>query len=99
MSLLMAARTSSEDLANGLLNLISFPMLLLSELWFSLDGAPGWLQSLSQFLPLTHLVSASRAIMLEGANFYDVSIQLFTLSVMTVFFLGLACILFRWDDD
>ena len=99
MSLLMAARTSSEDLANGLLNLISCPMLLLSELWFSLDGAPGWLQSLSQFLPLTHLVSASRAIMLEGANFYDVSIQLFTLSVMTVFFLGLACILFRWDDD
>lgn len=99
MSLLMAARTSSEDLANGLLNLISFPMLLLSELWFSLDSAPEWLQSFSQFLPLTHLVSASRAVMLEGASFNDISFQLIILGIMTFFFIGLAGVFFRWDND
>ena len=99
MSLLMAARTSSEDLANGLLNLISFPMLLLSELWFSLDGAPEWLQHFSQILPLTHLVSASRKVMLEGASLYDISPQLIILILMTVFFMVLAGILFRWDND
>ena len=99
MSLLMAARTSSEDLANGLLNLISFPMLLLSELWFSLDGAPEWLQNFSQILPLTHLVSASRKVMLEGASLYEISSQLIILILMTGFFMGLAGILFRWDND
>ena len=99
MSLLMAARTSSEDLANGMLNLISFPMLLLSELWFSLDGAPQWLQEFSQILPLTHLVKASRSVMLEGANFYDIAPQLAILGLMTVIFITLAGVLFRWDQD
>lgn len=95
----MAARTSSEDLANGMLNLISFPMLLLSELWFSLDGAPQWLQEFSQILPLTHLVKASRSVMLEGANFYDIAPQLAILGLMTVIFITLAGVLFRWDQD
>lgn len=99
ISLLMAARTASEELANGLLNLISFPMLLLSELWFSLDDAPEWLQSLSQLLPLTHLVKAAREVMLEGAGINDVLPHLLILALMTVVFVTLAGALFRWHSD
>ena len=99
ISLLMAARTASEELANGLLNLISFPMLLLSELWFSLDDAPEWLQNLSQFLPLTHLVKAAREVMLEGAGISDVMPHLLILALMTVTFVSLAGTLFRWHSD
>ena len=98
ISLLMAARTASEELANGLLNLISFPMLLLSELWFSLDDAPNWLQQLSQLLPLTHLVSAARGVMLEGAGIVQVAPQLLALVAMTAVFITLAGMLFRWHD-
>jgi ABC transporter DrrB family efflux protein len=99
MSLLMASRTASEELANGLLNLISFPMLLLSELWFSLDDAPQWLQDLSQLLPLTHLVKAARNVMLEGAGLSDVAPQLLILTLMTAVFITLAGTLFRWHSD
>lgn len=99
ISLLMAARTASEELANGLLNLISFPMLLLSELWFSLDDAPEWLQSLSQLLPLTHLVKAARKVMLEGAGISDVMPHLIILVLMTAVFVTLAGALFRWHSD
>jgi len=98
ISLLMAARTASEELANGLLNLISFPMLLLSELWFSLDDAPNWLQQLSQLLPLTHLVSAARGVMLEGAGILQVAPQLLALVTMTAVFITLAGLLFRWHE-
>lgn len=98
ISLLMAARTASEELANGLLNLISFPMLLLSELWFSLDDAPNWLQQLSQLLPLTHLVSAARGVMLEGAGILQVAPQLLALVAMTAVFITLAGLLFRWHE-
>jgi len=98
ISLLMAARTASEELANGLLNLISFPMLLLSELWFSLDDAPNWLQQLSQLLPLTHLVSAARGVMLEGAGILQVAPQLLALAAMTAVFITLAGLLFRWHE-
>ncbi|WP_461483769.1 ABC transporter permease [Porticoccus sp.] len=98
ISLLMASRTASEELANGLLNLISFPMLLLSELWFSLDDAPEWLQDLSQLLPLTHLVKAARGVMLEGDGILQASPQLLILVLMTVTCLTLAGWLFRWRD-
>tara|TARA_R110001592_G_scaffold363352_3_gene684927 strand:- start:2073 stop:3143 length:1071 start_codon:yes stop_codon:yes gene_type:complete len=99
ISLLMAARTSSEELANGLLNLISFPMLLLSELWFSLDDAPQWLQDVSLILPLTHLVKAARNVMLEGASLNDIAPQLVILALMTAVFITLAGALFRWHND
>lgn len=99
MSLLMAARTASEELANGLLNLISFPMLLLSELWFSLDDAPQWLQDASLLLPLTHIVKAARNVMLEGAHLHDITPQLIILVVMTAIFVTLAGALFRWHND
>jgi ABC-2 type transport system permease protein len=99
ISLLMACRTASEELANGLLNLISFPMLLLSELWFSLDDAPEWLQDFSQLLPLTHLVKAARAVMLEGADLGDIAPQLIVLAIMTLTFVTLAGLFFRWHRD
>ena len=99
LSLLMAARTASEELANGLLNLISFPMLLLSELWFSLDDAPQWLQDFSLILPLTHLVKAARRVMLEGAGFTEVTPQLGVMVLMTLLFITLAGIMFRWHND
>ena len=99
ISLLMAARTASEELGNGLLNLISFPMLLLSELWFSLDNAPQWLQDVSLALPLTHIVKAARSVMLEGATFSDIMPQLSALALMALIFITLAGLLFRWDND
>ena len=45
---MMAARFASEELANGAINLASWPMMLLSGVWFSLEGAPGWLQQAAQ---------------------------------------------------
>jgi ABC-type multidrug transport system permease subunit len=73
-------------------------MLLLSELWFSLDDAPNWLQQLSQLLPLTHLVSAARGVMLEGAGILQVAPQLLALVTMTAVFITLAGLLFRWHE-
>ena len=99
ISLVMASRTASEELGNGLLNLISFPMLLLSELWFSLDSAPEWLSTLSQWLPLTHVVKAARSVMLEGAGLADIASHLLVLSVMSVVFLLFAASLFRWHKQ
>lgn len=96
MGLLVASRLANEELANGLLNLLSFPMLLLSELWFSLDDAPAWMLQLSQCLPLTHMVQAARAIMLEGATLTDVSYQLGVMAILSLVFLGIAAKIFSW---
>lgn len=94
---LVSARTESEELANGLLNLMTFPMMLFSEVWFSLEGASPWIQRLAWWMPLTHLVKGARAIMNDGAGFKDIQPHLITLSLMTFLFLSLGASLFRWQ--
>lgn len=96
LSLIVSARTDSEELAGGLLNVATYPMLLLSEVWFSLDAAPVWMKLLAQALPLTHMLQAARAVMLEGAGWADVSLHLGVLAAMSSVFLAIAAVLFRW---
>lgn len=96
LGLLVASRTDNEELAGGLLNMATYPMLLLSEVWFSLEGAPDWMQSLAQCLPLTHMLAAARAVMLEGATLADIGQHLIILAVMSAVLLAVACVCFRW---
>lgn len=99
LSLVLASRASSEETANGLLNFVSFPMMILSGIWFSMESAPNWLQWVSQSLPLTHTVEAARAVMLEGASLHEITHELTILLSMTVVFTGLAAVLFRWREN
>jgi ABC-type multidrug transport system permease subunit len=98
-ALIVASRTASEELANGLLNIATFPMLLLSEVWFSLDEAPDWLIFVSQLLPLTHAVQAAREIMLNGAGLASQMYHVWVLIGMSVVFLGISSVLFRWNEQ
>jgi ABC-type multidrug transport system permease subunit len=96
---MMAARFASEELANGAINLASWPMMLLSGVWFSLEGAPGWLQAAAKALPLTQMLDAARAVMLDGAGLAGVLPNLGWLLAMTLLFLGIAAAGFRWRAD
>ena len=96
---MLAARFASEELANGAINLASWPMMLLSGVWFSLEGAPAWLQAAAKVLPLTQMLDAARAVMLDGAGLAVVLPQLGWLAAMTLLFLGIAAAGFRWRAD
>jgi ABC-type multidrug transport system permease subunit len=96
LGLLVSARVTSEELAGGLLNLINWPMMLLSGVWFSLEGTGDAVRSLARIFPLTHILDASRAIMLDGASFADVLPNILSLAAMSIVFLGLGAALFRW---
>ncbi len=97
LGLLVAARLSSEELAGGLLNILTWPMMLLSGVWFSLEGANPVVRQLAQFLPLTHVVDGARAIMTEGAGFAQVLPELSILLVMSAVFLLVGSLIFRWE--
>jgi len=96
LSFMVAARFTSEELANGIINLVSWPMMLLSGVWYSLEGAPKWLRIAAEALPLTQMLEAARAIMLDGAGIADILPRLAALAVMTAIFLGIAGVSFRW---
>ena len=97
LGLVMAARLSSEELAGGLVNMVTWPMMLLSGVWFSLEGVHESLQKLALALPLTHIVSAARAVMTEGASLGAIAPHLAVLAVMSVAFLALGAAIFRWE--
>jgi ABC-type multidrug transport system permease subunit len=97
VGMLIAARIRSEEAANGILNLISWPMMLLSGVWFSLEGSHPLVQQLSLALPLTHMVSAARAVMIEGAGLLDVAPQLITMVGFSLCFMYIGAKSFRWE--
>ncbi len=99
LSLLVASRSKSEELTSGLLNLTSWPMMMLSGVWFSLEGAPQALKTFADFLPLTHVVAGARAIMIEGASLGDISYHINILLVMSIVFMSISAYLFSWNTE
>jgi len=68
ISILMAARTSSSRIGNGLINFISMPMMVLSGIFFSYHNFPEVAVPFIQKLPLTMLADSLRSIMTEGTG-------------------------------
>ena len=97
LGLVMAARLTSEEMAGGLLNLISWPMMFMSGVWFSLEGTNPIMQKLAVIFPLTHVTAAARAIMIDGASLMDVSTHLLVLIVQSLLFLLIGALAFKWE--
>lgn len=99
LGLTIAARLSSEEMVGGLLNLLTWPMMLLSGIWFSLEGSPQWVRWVAGIFPLTHILDAARAVMLDGAGMTQIAPHLLYLGVTAVAFLGFGAWSFRWRYD
>lgn len=98
IGLVLAARGTSEEFTNGMVNLISWPMMFLSEVWFSLEGSPQWLGNIADILPLKHMLQAIRRVMNEGAGLVDVQTDISFLLIFTAAALSLAAVMFSWND-
>ena len=97
VGLVVAAAIRSEEFAGGVLNLLTWPMMFLSGVWFSLEGSPKWVIQVAQVFPLTHVIDAARSIMTEGATLVQVMPHVAALGAMTVVFLVLGAAIFKWE--
>ncbi len=98
IGLVIACRGTSEEFANGAINFLSWPMMFLSEVWFSLEGSPEWVRAFAQIFPLTHMLSAVRKIMNDGALLTDVMPEITLLALTSLVCLMVAARLFSWTD-
>ena len=99
LGLIASVRTNSLELSNGILNIFTWPMLLMSSVWFSFDDAPDWLRWLAECLPLTHLLRAERAIMLDGETLLQQWDALLVMGITAALFLLISSAMFRWGDE
>lgn len=99
LALLLCSRVTSEELSRGLIELVSWPMLVCSGALFSLEGAHHWLLVFSNLLPSTHFIEASRQIVLYGAGFHEVWPHLQYLAGSTVVFFVIGILMFKWQSN
>src|SRR5256886_14194674 len=81
------------------LNVLTWPMMLLSGIWFSLEGSPRWVQWVAHLFPLTHVLDSARAVMLDGAGLAQIPPHLLYLVATPLAFLAFGAWSFRWRID
>ncbi|QQS26887.1 ABC transporter permease [bacterium] len=93
----IAGWARDENQATPVAQLIQFPMLFLSGVFFPREGLPQWLESITRLLPLTFLVDALRKIATEGASLWALHSELLGLLVWGVIIYIIATLVFRWE--
>jgi ABC-type multidrug transport system permease subunit len=96
VGLLIASRARTLEGASGLMNFVMLPMWVGSGIFFAATNFPDAVQPVVQALPLTALVDAMRANMLEGGNLSAIAGELGIMTAWLVACFALALRLFRW---
>lgn len=87
----------NENQSAPLSNLVAFPMMFLTGVFFPTYLMPQWLQGISHFLPLTPIIDGIRMITTENASFLTLGPQLAIIGAWTVIIYAIAFRVFRWE--
>jgi ABC-2 type transport system permease protein len=93
----LASFTKTEDAANGLTQVVQFPMMFLSGVFFPIAAMPPFLQGIARLVPLTYLADALRQVMVGGTPFAPLWVCAAVLAGWLVVCFGIASRKFRWQ--
>ena len=96
LGLLCASRAENTETANGLINVVTLPMYILSGVFFSSARFPAFVQPAVRLLPLSAFNEALRHIVNDGASLASQGFPLAVLVVWGVLSSVVALRLFRW---
>jgi ABC-type multidrug transport system permease subunit len=96
IGLLLATRARTLEAISGLMNLVMLPMWIVSGVFFSSSNFPAVVQPVIHALPLTALIDALRAVILDGSSLADVRSELAVLIAWGVVPFFTALRLFSW---
>lgn len=87
----------NENQSAPLSNLVAFPMMFLSGVFFPTFLMPQWLQNISHYLPLTPIIEGIRRIVTENASLLSLGPELAIIGAWTVVIYLVAFKVFRWE--
>ncbi len=94
---LAVSRSRTTESAMPIIQLIQFPMLFLSGVFFPVDFMPAFMRPLVDILPLTYLGDAFRQVMVEATPLHSMIVNLVVLTGWFVVSMVLAIRFFRWE--
>ncbi|HHW10287.1 MAG TPA: ABC transporter permease [Firmicutes bacterium] len=94
---MIAMLVSSEETALIAFQLVQFPMMVLSGIFFPVEALPAFLRPLAALMPLTYLADGLRQIMVGVAPLFALSVDILVLcGIFAVTFL-VAVYCLRWE--
>lgn len=97
IGLALGGWAKNERQAAPLSNIIVFPMMFLSGTFFPRFLMPDWLQTVSNFLPLTPVIEGIRLIATEGKHLWEIAPQLGLIGIWAIVIYIIAFRVFRWE--
>ena len=98
VGLFAGAVTTTVEGAVNAANFIVLPMAFLSGSFFPLDGAPAWLRTVSNLLPLKHLNDGMLDVMVRGEGPASALAPLGILAGFALVVTLVSARLFRWES-
>ncbi|MEC7837363.1 MAG: ABC transporter permease [Chloroflexota bacterium] len=97
IGLAISGASPNEDYAAPIANLVTFPMMFLSGVFFKNDILPGWIGDIANMLPLSPLVNSLRESALYGTNTLELVPELIIIIVwiFIAFIVGIKT--FKWE--
>ncbi len=87
----------NERQAAPLGNIIVFPMMFLSGIFFPRFLMPTWLQGVTNYIPMSPVIDGARQLITEGKHLTDIGTQLGIMAVWMVVIYIIAFRVFRWE--
>ncbi len=98
IGLLVACRAKTLESVSGLMNLVMLPMWTMCGIFFSYERFGPSFEPFIKLLPLTPLIDALRAVMLEGASLVSLWPEVLSITIWGLVTFALALKWFRWHD-
>lgn len=90
--------SNTVEAVPAIANLVVFPMLFLSGVFFPTTSMPDWLQHIVGYLPLTFFAHAMREVAANAATIFDVRHDLLWMGIWSVILVALAIVTFRFEE-
>jgi len=91
------SRAKTVEGAMPIIQLVQFPMLFLSGIFFPVEIMPTFMRPIVNAMPLTYLGDAFRQIMVQGTPLYPMWLDVAVLGAWMVICVVLAIRLFQWE--
>lgn len=99
MGFTMSSLAKTEESAAPVANVIIFPMLFLSGVFFPFEAMPVWLQHIAYYFPLRFLADAMRRVMTEGASLVDIRVDIYWLIIWSIIMIIFAMLFFNFGQE
>lgn len=96
LAFLLASRAENTRTGNGVINVVSIPLMLASGIFFSYANFPEAIWPLLQYSPLALLADALRTIFNAPGEWHEILIPVAILNAFGVFCFSISLKIFRW---